>query len=97
MASSGATGLGQNDGMASAPTSSQTVWALMPLVGLSEAVGPMTTIDLAAEVSGSAWPWFLSRTEPCSASCSASAKWAGVDKLVDGDAGSGWSNSPALM
>ncbi len=70
--------------------------ALIPLVGVLDAVGPITAIFLALSLSGSAWS-FLSSTEPFSASSRAIAWCSGDVTTASGAAGSATSNRPAAM
>src|SRR3954470_15572798 len=63
--SSGASGL---HATAEGPVYPHTLAALMPLVGVFDAVGPMTAILLPATASGR-MPLFLRSTAPCSATC----------------------------
>ena len=92
MASSGAIGVHGTVGR----VVPQTLAALTPLVGVLDAVGPMTAIFLALPVSGSARS-FLSSTEPFSATSRAIAWCSGDVTTASGAAGSGTSKSPSRM
>ena len=68
--------------------------ALMPSVGVADAVWPITAIVLPVPESGRMLPWFFRRTLPSSDIVSAVATCAGVDTLAAGVAGSGVSKTP---
>ena len=70
--------------------------ALMPFVGVAEAVWPMTAIVLSVPDSGRMSPWFFSSTLPSSDIVKAVATWAGVVTWAAGVAGSGVSKTPIL-
>src|SRR6185312_8362905 len=87
IASSGATGFGH----AVRVPSAHTLAALMPFVGVLDAVGPITAMVRTPAPSGSA-PVLRSSTEPRSAIACATDRCSGVDGAGSAVAGSGWSN-----